>query len=150
MPILNVNISGSPNADISMQASSLLIELTVNILGKMRDVIAVCIDYIPEGQWCVGGSMLSAQGKRSFYVNVAITEGTNTKDEMARYVDEVFRGFETILGSVHAESYIHVQEVRGSAYGYGGLTQEHRYIAKKLAPVVPIPKGGGTELWRPH
>jgi 4-oxalocrotonate tautomerase len=33
---------------------------------------------------------------------------------------------------LHHESYAHVDEVKGDAYGFGGLTQERRYIAGKL------------------
>jgi len=40
---------------------------------------------------------------------------------------------EELLGPLHHESYAHVDEVRGDAYGSGGLTQERRYIAGKLA-----------------
>jgi 4-oxalocrotonate tautomerase len=39
------------------------------------------------------------------------------------------------LGPLHHESYLHVDEVRGDAYGFGGLTQERRYIAGKLEAV---------------
>ncbi len=41
-------------------------------------------------------------------------------------------------GPLHNESYLYVDEVRGDAYGFGGLTQERRYIAGKL-DVVPRP-----------
>ncbi len=46
-----------------------------------------------------------------------------------------------LLGPLHEESYAHVHEVRGDAYGFGGLTQERRYIAGKLA--VPPAKAAG-------
>jgi 4-oxalocrotonate tautomerase len=134
MPILNVKIAGAPNPETSKQVATMLVELTSTILGKQRNVTAVAIDYVPEDQWFVGGALLSEQSKKSFYFDIKITEGTNTKDEMARYIAEAFRGFEKILGEIHPESYIYVQEVRGFAYGYGGLTQEHRYIAGKVNP----------------
>lgn len=133
MPILNVKISGTPSPEISREVASLLVELTATILGKQRDVTAVAIDYVPENQWFVGGALLSEQRKKSFYFDIKITEGTNTKDEMVQFVRQAFRGLEKILGDVHPESYIYVEEVHGFAYGYGGLTQEHRYIAKNLA-----------------
>ena len=38
-----------------------------------------------------------------------------------------------LLGPLHEESYAHVDEVKGDAYGFGGLTQERRYIAGKAA-----------------
>jgi 4-oxalocrotonate tautomerase len=31
------------------------------------------------------------------------------------------------LGNLHEESYIYVQDVRATSYGYGGKTQEYRY-----------------------
>ena len=37
-----------------------------------------------------------------------------------------------LLGPLHNESYLHVDEVRGDAYGFGGLTQERRYIVGQL------------------
>jgi 4-oxalocrotonate tautomerase len=37
-----------------------------------------------------------------------------------------------ILGPLHHETYLHVDEVKGDAYGFGGLTQERRYVAGKL------------------
>jgi 4-oxalocrotonate tautomerase len=39
----------------------------------------------------------------------------------------VFEGFAGLLGDLHEESYIHVEDVRAAAYGYGGKTQEFRY-----------------------
>jgi 4-oxalocrotonate tautomerase len=35
-------------------------------------------------------------------------------------------------GPLHEESYAHVDEVKGDSYGFGGLTQERRYIAGQL------------------
>jgi hypothetical protein len=37
--------------------------------------------------------------------------------------------FATLLGDLHEESYIYVQDVRAAAYGYGGRTQEWRFRA---------------------
>jgi 4-oxalocrotonate tautomerase len=39
---------------------------------------------------------------------------------------------ESILGPLHPESYVHVHEVAADAYGYGGLTQELRYIRSRV------------------
>ena len=58
--------------------------------------------------------------------------GDNTKDEKPAYIAAMFRRMGELLGPLHTESYLHVDEVRGDAYGFGGLTQERRYIAGKL------------------
>ena len=77
--------------------------------------------------WVVGGHLLSEQNKNSFYFDIKITDETNTKDEKARYIKEAFEGFERILGDLHEESYIYVQDAKAASYGYGGYTQEYRY-----------------------
>lgn len=132
MPILNVKVSRPASAELTQQVSQALLDLTTRILGKQREVTSIAIDYVPAEHWVVGGATLAAQGKSSFYFDVKITEGTNTKDEKARYVQESFAAFERILGDLHPESYVYVQEVRGDAYGYGGRTQEWRYVKAKL------------------
>ena len=88
---------------------------------------AIAIDYIDRDCWIVGGKLLSEQNKNSFYFDIKVTDETNTKDEKAQYIKEAFAGFEKILGSLHEESYVYVADVRATAYGYGGKTQEYRY-----------------------
>lgn len=55
-------------------------------------------------------------------------DGTNTQDEKAQYIAEAFSALGQLLGNVHEESYIHVQDMRAQACGFGGLPQEYRYI----------------------
>ena len=127
MPILNVKVSAAKSPELTRQIADLLLELTSRILRKKREVTAIAIDYIERDCWLVGGSLLSEQNKYSFYFDIKITDETNTKDEKARYIREAFDGFARILGDLHEESYIHVEDVRAASYGYGGLTQEYRY-----------------------
>jgi len=127
MPILNVKVSGTKSAERTAQISELLLDLTTRILKKKREVTAIAIDYVDPDHWIVGGKSLSEQGKHSFYFDIKITDETNTKDEKALYIKEAFDGFARILGSLHEESYIYVQDVRAASYGYGGYTQEYRY-----------------------
>jgi 4-oxalocrotonate tautomerase len=127
MPILSVKVSGKKSAETTSKICQLLVELTTRVLGKREDLIAITVEYVDADSWMVGGKLLSEQGKNSFYFDVKITDETNTKAEKAAYIREAFVGFEAILGSLHDESYIYVEDVRATAYGYGGLTQEYRY-----------------------
>ncbi len=90
-------------------------------------VTAIAIDYVDPDNWYAGGNFLSTQGKRSFYFDIKITDETNTKDEKAQYLREAFAGFTRLLGDVHEESYIYIQDVRAASYGFGGKSQEFRY-----------------------
>ena len=127
MPILNVKVSAAKSPELTRRIADLLLDLTTRILKKDRRVTAIAIDFIDHDCWVVGGSLLSEQGKNSFYFDIKITDETNTKAEKAQYIREAFDGFARILGNLHDESYIYVQDVRATAYGYAGLTQEHRY-----------------------
>ncbi|BDT77574.1 4-oxalocrotonate tautomerase [Polynucleobacter yangtzensis] len=127
MPILNVKVSGQKNIATTKAINELLLDLTHRILGKKKEVTSIAIDYVDPDYWFVGGKPLSEQDKSSFYFDIKVTDETNTKDEKAQYIEEAFSGFERILGSLHEESYIYVQDVRATSYGYGGKTQEYRY-----------------------
>jgi len=131
MPILNVKISQPANPDLTQAISETLLELTTRILRKKRELTAIAIDYVPPEHWVVGGATLAAQGKNSFYFDIKVVDGTNTKDEKAQYIAECFAAFDKLLGPLHEESYIYVQDVKAEAYGFGGWTQEYRYIKAK-------------------
>jgi 4-oxalocrotonate tautomerase len=127
MPILNVKIAAEKSPELTAQVAATLIELTSRILKKKPEVTAIAIDYVSPNSWIIGGIPLSVQGKSSFYFDIKITDETNTKAEKEQYIREAFAEFARLLGNVHEESYIYVQDVRAASYGYGGRTQEYRY-----------------------
>lgn len=127
MPSLNVKLSASKSPELTRQVNELLLDITSRILKKKREVTAIAIDYVPQDTWSVGGGLLSDLGQHSVYFDIKITDETNTKDEKAQYIAEAFAGFERILGALDEKSYVYVQDVRATAYGYGGKTQEFRY-----------------------
>ncbi len=129
MPILNVKVSAEKSPAMVRAIADMLLDLTVRLLGKKRELTAIAIDFIDPACWVVGGVPLSELNKSSFNFDIKITDEINSKDEKAAYIRAAFAGFAALLGDLHEESYIHVQDVRAAAYGYGGLTQEYRYHA---------------------
>ena len=127
MPILNVKVSAVKSLELVNDITTLLLDLTTRILRKKPEVTAIVIDFVDPDCWIVGGKSLRAQSRNSFYFDIKITDETNTKDEKAKYIEQAFAGFAAILGDLHEESYIHVEDVRAASYGYGGRTQEYRY-----------------------
>lgn len=127
MPILNVKVSAKKSPELTRAISETLLELTTRILHKKREITAIAIDYIDPADWIVGGKSLAEHGMNSFYFDIKVVDETNTKAEKAQYIKETFDAFSKLLGNLHHESYIYVQDVRATAYGYGGKTQEYRY-----------------------
>lgn len=131
MPYLNVKLSVAPSAEIGAGIATRLTELTNSVLHKKRELTSIVVEYVPPAQWFVGGEALAVQDRVTFYLDIKVTDGTNTKDEKAAYVEQVFATVETLLGKLHPTSYIVIHEVRGDAWGYQGKTQEFRYVHGK-------------------
>jgi 4-oxalocrotonate tautomerase len=127
MPILNVKVSAKKSPEMTRAIAALLLDLTARVLHKKREVTSIAIDYVDPADWIVGGRSLAEQERSSVYFDIKITDETNTKEEKAEYIRQAFDGFSRLLGDLHDESYIYVQDVRAAAYGYGGKTQEFRY-----------------------
>lgn len=127
MPILNVKVSAQRSSEMTKSISIILLELTSRILHKDPEVTAIAIDYVNPEDWIVAGKSLAEQGKSSIYFDIKVTDETNTKAEKAQYIKEAFDAFDKLLGNLHHESYIYVQDVRATSYGFAGLTQEYRY-----------------------
>lgn len=134
MPLITVSYSTdrhSPQLKAAIAAA--VSELTARILHKDPKVTAIIVKPVDAEDWFAGGRTLAEQKLASYWIDIHVTEGTNTKDEKAAYLAAMFERMGELLGPLHHETYLHVDEVRGDAYGFGGLTQERRYIAGKLA-----------------
>lgn len=126
MPILNVLLSGPAQAQTTQQVAEMLANCTSRILRKKPELTSIAVRYVEPEHWIVGGQSLAAQGKSSAYVEIKITDETNTRAEKAAYIQAVYDGLLELMPNLHHESYIHVDDVRAGAYGYGGKTQEYR------------------------
>ena len=133
MPLITVAYSTSRQApSLKSDIANAVTELTAKMLHKDPKVTAIIVKSIEAEDWFAGGKSLAAQKLASYWIDIHVSEGTNTKDEKAAYLAAVFERMAELLGPLHHETYLHVDEVRGDAYGFGGLTQERRYIAGKL------------------
>ena len=132
MPSLDLKVAGPAQAPAVQQLVEQLVALTTEVLGKRRDVTTVSVQRVPAEHWFVGGRPL-APGRSGLYLQVNVTEGTNSKDEKAAFLKGAFAAAEALLGPMDPASYILVHGVPADAYGYGGITQERRH-AKAPAP----------------
>lgn len=132
MPYITVKVSAEPSVALTRTIADGVVQRTARILRKKPEVTAVSVEYVSPEHWIVAGRSLKEQNKASFWLDIKVTECTNTKDEKAAYLAEIFAFMGEVLGPLHEESYAYVDEVKGDAYGFGGKTQEHRYIAATL------------------
>ena len=127
MPYLHIQISGAADNTLAQRVAETGTDLTARLLGKQRAHTAVVVEFIPPGQWFIAGQALAVAPKRSYHWMVSITDETNTKREKAEYLAAVHQAMDELLGGAAEHSYAHVADLRGSAYGFAGRTQEYRY-----------------------
>ena len=132
MPIITISVTGKPDAKLSAAIAKEVTELTATHLRKNPTITAVAINYLDPQHWFAGGKSLAEQGSNTFWLDIKVVDGTNTKLELEAYLRAVFAAFGRLLGHVHEESYAFVHEVPAAAYGYGGKTQEFRFISGRL------------------
>jgi 4-oxalocrotonate tautomerase len=133
MPLITVSYSTArEKPSLKSEIAAAVSEFTAKILHKDPRVTAIIVKSVDAADWFAGGKSLAEQKVASYWIDIHVSEGTNTKDEKAAYLAAVFARMGELLGPLHEETYLHVDEVKGDAYGFGGLTQERRYIAGKL------------------
>ncbi len=134
VPIINISVTGKPDPALSQRIALEATRLTGRHLKKDPTITAVAVHYVDPAHWFAGGTSLAEQHANTFWLDIKVVDGTNTKQEMASYLEEIFASLGTLLGTAHNESYVLVHEVPAAAYGFGGKTQEFRFISGKLKP----------------
>ncbi|TPN79633.1 4-oxalocrotonate tautomerase family protein [Mesorhizobium sp. CU2] len=132
MPIINVSVTSKPDAKLSASIAMEITEITARELRKDPTITAVAVNYIDPQHWFAGGKSLAEHGTNTFWLDIKVVDGTNTKLELEAYLRAIFAAFERLLGGVHGESYALVHEVPAAAYGFGGKSQEFRFISGRL------------------
>src|SRR5438309_6683786 len=133
MPLITVSYSSSRQSpSLKSDLAVAVSDLSAKILHKDPNGTAIIVKSVDTADWFAGGKSLAGQKLASYWLDIHVSEGTNTKDEKAAYLAAMFKRMGELLGPLHNESYLHVDEVKGDAYGFGGLSQERRYIAGKL------------------
>lgn len=135
MPFLNIKVSTKRSPQMTQKITAILVDLTTRVLHKDPQLIAIAVEYINPDDWIIAGKSLTEHAKSSIYFDIKITDETNTKLEKAQFIEQAFDAFSRLLGDLHLESYIYVQDVRATSYGYGGRTQEYRFHQVATVPV---------------
>ena len=133
MPMISIQYA-TPRSSVELpkEIANAARQLSSELLHKDPNVTAVVVEEIKPANWFVASKSLAEHGLASFWLDVRVTDGTNTREEKAAFIAATFRRMDELIGPLHSESYVRVDDARGDAYGYGGLTQNERFIGGKL------------------
>lgn len=124
MPYINIRTAGEPVSDDTAQR--LMDEMgqaVDDLLGKKREVTAVSLEELPDARWQIAGTPV---GKRTAYVEILITLGTNTTEEKAAMIAAATQLLKETWGDLETASYVVIKELPADSWGYDGRTQAAR------------------------
>ncbi len=132
MPMINVQYA-TPKArrDLVPAIAAAVGKLTNAVLGKDPGVIAISVEEETPANWFIAGKSLE-QHQLAAFGSMCASPTAPMSAGKAAFVAAMFEEMKKLLGPLHNECYVHVDDVRGDAYGYGGLTQNERYYRSKL------------------
>src|SRR6059058_965037 len=130
MPTLQLKITPPQPAERLQVLARRLTDLTADVLGKRRELTAVVIEELWPGRWFIGGR---TAGQATALLEIRITAGTNSPEEKETFVQAAYEELWQQLGPLAEASYVVVQEVAASDWGYSGRTQAQR---KSKTPVL--------------
>ena len=132
MPYINIALTSPLEDERAGHIASRVSAHTAQHLRKDQTITSISLTRIDPNHWFIGGRSLAAHKQSTFWLDIKVVDGTNLKTELATYADAIFKAMGDVLGDVHSESYVLIHEVPASAYGFGGRTQEHRFIAAQM------------------
>ena len=127
MPYINIKLNAKESDELREKIANIVLENTTTILNKKADVTSVLVEFVTQNSWSVGGKNCV-----TFYLDIKITKGTNTKEQKANYIKKCYNDFQELLGEITPASYIVIDEIDADSWGFEGLTQEYRYIQSKI------------------
>src|SRR3954454_9025157 len=91
MPMITVQVaSRAPSGDLSRRIAATVSDLTVTLLHKDPRVVAVAVEYVAPEHWFIAGTSAAELDRAAFFVDVRISDGTNTKDEKAEFIRRTY------------------------------------------------------------
>lgn len=143
MPVLQLKVSPLQNPQRYAALGQALTRLTAQVLGKQAGVTAVVIDDIPAARWLVGGHDVQ---RPTALLEIQITAGTNTAAEKAAFVAQAHAELQRQLGAggpLEPATYVVVQELPATDWGYGGQTQA---VRRQAAPAAAPNRAPGRSV----
>ena len=131
MPFVSLKIAGPELTPVQKRALQTgFTELMAGPMRKLHDLTAVAIESIETSDWSTGAR--PSEG-RSAYAEVKVTQGTNSPQELQKFIAEGHALLTATLGTLPEATYVVVHEISAQAWGYAGKTQEARRQLKQAS-----------------
>src|SRR3982750_2292200 len=85
MPILNISVTGKPDAKLSATIAKEMTELTATHLRQHPTLTSAPVTAVCPQHWLAGGKSVPEHGANALWLDIKVVDGTNTKLELEAY-----------------------------------------------------------------
>ncbi|UTV30795.1 tautomerase family protein [Photobacterium atrarenae] len=122
MPKLDLTLNTELPEETVSQVVTGLTELTQTLLNKQPDVTRI---HVHQNQSLCYVNAAQVTGPSAFNLAIYITEGTNTEEQKAQWLQATYQLLNDVLGegAPQLPNYISIHELDARDWGYNGLSQ---------------------------
>ncbi|NNF95322.1 MAG: hypothetical protein HKM94_00125 [Halobacteria archaeon] len=130
MPYINIRLAGHLEQEQRNQLYEQTTSLMNTVMRKRREVTVVHIQESEPQQWSTNAIPLAAKTPIGAYVDIKVTDGTNTPEEKAEMISQTVRMLHDVVGTIQEACYVVIDDIPAESWGYNGKTQAARAASK--------------------
>lgn len=130
MPYINIRLGCKLNSMQKQELNKKTTELMNKVMGKNPEVTVVHIMESEQNNWSVNSLELSNNEPIGAYVDIKVTEVTNTPEEKSKMIKETVLMLKNTVGAIQEACYVVVHDIPANSWGYNGMTQQARAMKK--------------------
>lgn len=130
MPYIDIRLGGNLDNEQRKQLYEKTTSLMNTVMGKRREVTVVHIQESDAQQWSTNAIPLTVKAPIAAYVDIKITDGTNTPEEKAEMISQTVKMLNDVVGTIQEACYVVIDDVPANSWGYNGKTQAARAASK--------------------
>ena len=130
MPYINIRLG----RNLDQEQRNLLYEKTTSLMNtvmrKRPEVAVVHIQESESQQWSVNSTSIAAKDPVAAYVDIKVTDGTNSPSEKAEMISQTVKMLQDVVGIIQEACYVVIDDIPADSWGYNGKTQAERARSK--------------------
>lgn len=134
MPYVNVKVV---KQQVTKQQKDLLIsglmDIIVDIMGRNPDLTVITVDEIDQSNWFIGGKSIdNSVHDKCASIEIRISRGTSSPEEMALIIKTGKELMHNVLGSCDKTNYFIINELNPDSWGFDGISMTVRNMMEQL------------------
>jgi len=99
-----------------------LMDIIVNIMGRNPNLTVVTIDEIDQSNWIIDGKSIDKSSHdKVCYIEIRISKGTSSQEQMAEVINAGKDLVKRVLGSNDITNYFIINELNPDSWGFDGI-----------------------------